>query len=146
MLPDNSSVNIYKLTISWEINQAKVEQLKTRAGRFILATNQLDKSQLSSDEILVKYKEQQAVERGFAFLKDPLFFVDSVFAKSPSRVETMAMLMGLCLLVYSLGQRELRRRLREANTGLKNQFEVQNLGNNTHCFPQRWRTPSRLYS
>ena len=34
----------------------------------------------------------------------------------------MAMVMGLCLLVYSLGQRELRRRLKEANTGLKNQL------------------------
>jgi transposase len=56
---------------------------------------------------LIKYKEQQAPERGFAFLKDPLFFADSVFLKSPQRVE-MAMLMGLCLMVYSLGQRELR--------------------------------------
>ena len=34
----------------------------------------------------------------------------------------MAMVMGLCLLVYSLGQRELRRRLKEAKTGLKNQL------------------------
>jgi transposase len=73
-------------------------------------------------EILIKYKEQQAPERGFAFLKDPLFFADSVFLKSPQRVETMAMLMGLCLMVYSLGQRELRRQLREAKTGLKNQL------------------------
>ncbi len=57
----------------------------------------LEKSQLSSDDILIKYQEQQAPERGFAFLKDPLFFADSVFLKSPQRVETMAMLMGLCL-------------------------------------------------
>ncbi len=71
---------------------------------------------------MIKYKEQQAPERGFAFLKDPLFFADSVFLKSPQRVETMAMLMGLCLLVYSLGQRELRRHLRESKTGLKNQL------------------------
>jgi transposase len=35
----------------------------------------------------------------FSFLKDPLFFADSVFLKSPQRVETMAMLMGLCLQV-----------------------------------------------
>ncbi len=111
----------YQFTTSLEINQAKVEQLKERAGRFILATNELNKSQLSSDEILIKYKEQQAPERGFAFLKDPLFFADSVFLKNPQRVATMAMLMGLCLLVYSLGQRELRHQLREAKTGLKNQ-------------------------
>ena len=112
----------YQFTTSLEINQAKVNELEERAGRFILATNQLDKSQLTSDDILIKYKEQQAPERGFSFLKDPLFFADSVFLKSPQRVETMAMLMGLCLLVYSLGQRELRRQLREAKTGLPNQL------------------------
>ncbi len=32
------------------------------------------------------------------------------------------MLMGLCLLVYSLGQRQLRLSLKEAKTGLKNQL------------------------
>ena len=31
------------------------------------------------DTMLLKYKEQQNVERGFAFLKDTLFFADSVF-------------------------------------------------------------------
>ncbi len=112
----------YKLTTSLEIHQDKVDEKKRRAGRFILATNELKESLLSSDDILIKYKEQQSVERGFGFLKDPLFFVDSVFLKSPKRVETMAMLMGLCLLVYSLGQRELRHRLKEAKTGLKNQL------------------------
>lgn len=114
--------NIYRLTASLEINQTQVDELQKRAGRFILATNELNKSKFSCDDILIKYKEQQAPERGFAFLKDPLFFADSVFLKSPQRVETMAMLMGLCLLVYSLGQRELRRQLREAQTGLKNQL------------------------
>ena len=112
----------YKLTTNLEINQEKVDDKTRRAGRFILATNELKESSLSSDDILIKYKEQQAAERGFGFLKDPLFFADSVFLKSPQRVETMAMLMGLCLLVYSLGQRELRRRLKEVKTGLKNQL------------------------
>jgi transposase len=56
--------------------------------------------------MLIKYKEQQNVERGFAFLKAPLFFGDSVFLKSPRRIEAMAMLRGLCLMVYSIGQRE----------------------------------------
>ncbi len=119
---ESAPPKIYQFTAELEINQAKVNELQSRAGRFILATNQLEKSQLSSDDMLIKYKEQQAPERGFAFLKDPLFFADSVFLKTPQRVETMAMLMGLCLLVYSLGQRELRRHLKEAKTGLKNQL------------------------
>ena len=34
----------------------------------------------------------------------------------------MAMLMGLCLLVYSLGQRQIRSCLQTAKTGIKNQL------------------------
>ena len=34
----------------------------------------------------------------------------------------MAMLMGLCLLVYSLGQRQIRSALQTAKTGIKNQL------------------------
>jgi transposase len=37
---------------------------------------------------------------------------DSVFLKSPHRIEVMAMLMGLCLLVYTIGQRQLRLNLK----------------------------------
>jgi transposase len=118
----NQGKKFYKVTTTFDINLDKVNDKTRRSGRFILATNELDEKRLKSDDILIKYKEQQAPERGFGFLKDPLFFADSVFLKSPQRVETMAMLMGLCLLVYSLGQRELRCRLKEAKTGLKNQL------------------------
>ena len=34
----------------------------------------------------------------------------------------MAMLMGLCLLVYKIGQRQLRLKLSELKTGVKNQL------------------------
>ena len=54
--------------------------------------------------MLSSYKYQQSGERGFRFLKDPLFFADRVFLKFPQRIETMALLMGLALLVYSLGR------------------------------------------
>ncbi len=52
----------------------------------------------------------------------PLFFADSVFLKYPSRIETMAMLMGLSLLVYTIGQRQLRANLKQNQTGVKNQL------------------------
>ncbi len=112
----------YKITGRIQPNSEVIESLKNRAGRFIIATNRLDYESFSCDEMLKKYKEQQNVERGFAFLKDPLFFADSIFLKSPRRIETMAMLMGLCLMVYSLGQREVRRQLFEAQTGIPNQL------------------------
>ena len=87
-----------------------------------MATNQLNTDELSNDEMIAKYKEQQAAERGFAFLKDPLFFTDSVFLKTAERVEALAMVMGLCLLVYTLAQRQLRQRLKSTKSGLKNQL------------------------
>ena len=77
---------------------------------------------MSSEDILKKYKGQQAPERGFSFLKDPSFFAHSVFLKSPHRIEVMALLMGLCLLVYTIGQRQLRLSLKQQETGRKNQL------------------------
>ncbi len=44
--------------------------------------------------MLSEYKAQQSCERGFGFLKDPLFFADSIFLKSPGRIESLAMIMG----------------------------------------------------
>ncbi len=110
------------LSLIIQTNSESIELLKNRAGRFIIATNRLDYQSFSPDEMLRKYKEQPKVESGFAFLKDPLFFADSIFLKSPQRIETMAMLMGLCLMVYSLGQREVRRQLFEEKTGIPNQL------------------------
>jgi transposase len=87
-----------------------------------LATNVLDVNQLSSEDMIAKYKNQQSSERGFSFLKDPLFFTDSVFLKSPERIEALALIMGLCLLVYTLAQRQLRQTLKQAQAGIKNQL------------------------
>ena len=92
-----------------------------RAGRFILATNVLDEQVLGDEDVLTEYKAQQATERGFRFLKDPLFFTSSIFLNTPQRVAAMAMVMGLCLLVYSLGQRSLRQALDNAQQTVENQ-------------------------
>ena len=77
---------------------------------------------LSADDILTEYKAQQGPERGFRFLKDPLFFTSSVFLKSPERIMALGMIMGLCLLVYNLGQRKLRQALKAANETIPNQL------------------------
>ncbi len=61
-------------------------------------------------------------QRGFSFLKDPLFFADSVYLKSPERIEALAMIMGLCLLVYTLAQRQIRLALYESQLKIENQL------------------------
>ncbi|MCC5601476.1 IS1634 family transposase [Nostoc sp. CHAB 5714] len=74
------------------------------------------------DDVLSEYKAQQSTERGFRFLKDPLFFTSSVFLNSTERVAALAMVMGLCLLVYSLGQKALRQALERAKKTIDNQL------------------------
>ncbi len=60
----------------------RVYSCKRSAGKFIVATNELDSKKLSDEEALTAYKEQQYAESGFRFLKDPLFFADSMFLKN----------------------------------------------------------------
>lgn len=119
--PHKKKEKIYKLQLKIEENTEILQQKMTSAGRFILATNILNEQEITAAEILLNYKEQQGVERGFGFLKDPLFFADSFFVKTPARIETILWLMSLCLLIYNLGQRELRNNLKKSNNLVKNQ-------------------------
>ncbi|WP_430639889.1 IS1634-like element ISCwa1 family transposase [Crocosphaera watsonii WH 8501] len=112
---------IYKM-ISLIIKKDEEISRKTKeAGKFILATNLVEENKLEASEILITYKNQQSTERGFRFLKDPLFFTDSFFVEKPERIETMLFLMSLCLLIYNLGQRELRNCLKRVKKGINNQ-------------------------
>ena len=68
-----------------------------------------------------------------AFLKIHYFLLFCVFLKSLHRVAALAMIMGLCLLVYNLGQRSLRLALNAANQAIPNQ-----LGKPTSTPTLRW--------
>ena len=112
---------VYKIHASLEKNDDKISKRLSEKGKFILATNELDDTKLSSEDFLDSYKGQQCVERGFRFLKDPLFMTSSVFLKKQERIMALSMIMCLCLLVYSLAQRLLRIRIRELETTLPDQ-------------------------
>ena len=88
---------------------------------FVLGTN-IAASQLSDPEIIVAYKAQAQAEGGFRFLKDPLFFVSSLFVKKPSRIQGLLMVMTLALLVYSVTQRRLRQQLARQGETVPNQI------------------------
>lgn len=112
----------YKLESKFKRDEEKIEQQLHRKGRFILATNDLDEKNYPDIQILKEYKEQQHVENGFRFLKDPWFMVDSVFLKKNTRIEALMMVMTLCLLVYNVAQYKLRQALKEKNETLPNQL------------------------
>jgi transposase len=95
-------------------NEVALENARHSLGRFVLATNEPDAQQLSAEGMLSQYKAQAiSVERGFRFLKDPLFFADSLFLKNPGRIMALIMIMVLALLVYSLAERQLRLALQQ---------------------------------
>jgi transposase len=119
---DSPEAILYQISATVSQDESKINTDVLSAGRFIIATNVLDSQELSNDSMLSEYKAQQSCERGFGFLKDPLFFADSIFLKSPERIESLGMIMGLCLLVYTLAQRQIRNSLKESKSTIKNQL------------------------
>lgn len=109
----------YRLTGTISAATEALENAKKSLGKFILATNQLDAGRLSSQAMLEHYAAQGvSVERGFRFLKDPLFFAHSLFLKKPARIMALVMIMTLSLLIYALAERQLRQTLAENNQAI----------------------------
>ena len=100
-----------------------IEKLKRSKGRFVLATNELDTTGLDDETILQAYKAQNvSVERGFRFLKDPLFFANSLYLEKPQRIMALLMVMALSLLVYALAERWVRQELIKQGQSIPNQI------------------------
>jgi transposase len=112
----------YTLTGTVMLYESGVEEAKRSLGKFIIATNELDGQILSTAAMLENYTAQGvSVERGFRFLKDPMFFAHSLFLKSPARIMALIMIMGLALLVFALGERKLRQALKQNNETIPDQ-------------------------
>lgn len=99
----------------------KREEKRKEKGIFILASNELDKTILSSPDMLVGYKNQGRVERGFRFLKDSSFLASAIFLEKPERVEALLFIMTLCLMVYSALEYKIRTELKNKNKFFPNQ-------------------------
>jgi transposase len=105
--------------IVYHIAGALASRLTDRRARvdqqscFILATNELDEGQLSSQAVLDGYKGQARAERGFRFLKDPQFLASSLYLKKPERIMALLMVMTVCLLVYAALEYRIRKALKE---------------------------------
>jgi transposase len=103
-------------------NEQAIIFQKRMKGRFILATNELDKQKLKDSEMLPEYKEQSKTESGFRFIKGKAMEVASIFLKKNSRIEALMMIMTLCLMVYSIAQHQLREALKKSNETIPNQL------------------------
>jgi transposase len=101
----------WQMVATLAVDEAEVARAVRHHASFLVATNVLDPTQLSDQELIRTYKEQHSVERGFAFLKDPLFLASSVFVKKPQHIVALSLVMVLCLLVYRLTEHRLREQL-----------------------------------
>ncbi len=111
---DEVSHYTYQIESTLCENQLVIENHRNQTGRFILATNLLDEERSlttsiapelhqekwTNDLILTEYKAQQSTERGFRFIKAPLFFVSRVFLKSTKRIMALAMIMTVRSLIF----------------------------------------------
>lgn len=113
----------YKIKATLAEKNEKIDATIAKKSHFILATNQLDKSELSDEEALFEYKEQQKAERGFASIKDNTFEVSSIFLKKPSRISALMAMTVLSLFTYSSTQYLLREALKEKGEFVPNQLK-----------------------
>ena len=111
----------YALKATLIPDEQAVANAKLTKGRFILATNQLDKNVLPDEALLSTYKEQSGTESGFKFIKDNAFEVASIFLKNPGRISALMMVMTLCLMVYGFAQYYLREQLKNNEEKLTSQ-------------------------
>lgn len=104
---NNLPEKVYCLKLQYSIDEGAVQQAKERLSCFVLITN-LDQN-YTAKHVLKEYKAQNNVETSFKFLKDPLF-VGPIYLKKPSRVEALAYVLLIALLIFGI----LERRVREA--------------------------------
>jgi len=104
----------YKLNVSIDPEQKKIDCLARKAGCFVMITNIKD-SQKDAGEILSIYKEQHGIEKNFGFLKDPLI-VNDLFLKKKERVEALGFVLVLSLLIWRIIERCLRGYIKERDT------------------------------
>jgi transposase len=101
-------------------NTEAVSAERRSLGRFILSSNATN---LGGKEMLDIYKEQIHVERGFRFLKNKSFLVSETYLKKPERIESLAFIMVLCLMIYSLLEYRLREGLKKQGKTIPSQLK-----------------------
>jgi transposase len=107
----------YRIRLEIERREDLIKKAEKEAGCFVLLTNVPLKGNeaMSSRGLLDAYKAQDVVERNFGFLKDELI-VNSLFLKSPARIEALGLVLVLSLMIWRLMERTMRMFLKERQT------------------------------
>jgi transposase len=101
----------YRVETTITQDDQAIEPLLAEAGCFVLLAHKIPPSHqpdgMGPREILMGYKEQTSIEQGFRFLKDPMI-LDSLFLKTPQRIEALGLILVLALLIWRLLQFVMR--------------------------------------
>lgn len=111
---------VYHVDIRLAFDPAVIVHEKELLGRFLLGSNDLT---IDPEVMLAYYKEQSTVERGFRFIKDSRFHVSEVYLENENRIAALAMIMVLCLMVYSITEWQFRSTLNAKNATIRDQYK-----------------------
>jgi transposase len=112
---------VYHLTGALTSSLAAQAALVAPESGVVLAPNELDECRLPPQDLLAGYQGQQAVERGFRFLKDLSCLASSRYLKKPERMMALLMVMTVCLLVYAALECRIRKALKDQEATFPNQ-------------------------
>jgi transposase len=100
-----------KLSLTAVVDPEALSRAEALDGYYVLLTS-WPKEKATSSQLLVKWKQEETIERRFSDWKGPLL-VRPVFVTNNARMASLVLLLHLALLIYCLLEREARRRLAE---------------------------------
>jgi len=111
----------YTIDAQLQVDQAHWKRQLFERSLFILATNEAIDSINREEVLLLTYKKQHSVERGFRFIKDPNIVASSFYVQKPERVAALLFVMAACLLVYSALEYRIRQSLKKEDKSVPDQ-------------------------
>ena len=107
----NTTITEYQLCITCQQDDDIIKEHIRRESTFVLTSNDLE---LSAESMLLEYKTQSNVEKRSQQLKNP-HFVNSLYLNKPERVEALAYLILLTIMILSVMEQVVRKGLKEEN-------------------------------
>lgn len=101
----------YHIEMISQRDEDKINEHIRKECIFVLASNN---PKLSAEAILLEYKTQSGVEKRFQQLKDP-HFINSLYLEKPERIEALAYLILLTMMILSVMEQVVRKGLKEEN-------------------------------
>lgn len=103
---------IYRCKVKFYRDEQSIREEKDRESLFVLIAGNIEDRGMTEKDILKEYKEQSSVETCFRVLKDP-DFIDELYVKTPHRVEALAYVMLMALMVLTLLERNVRENMKD---------------------------------